>query len=106
MIVPLSSELFPPHQQPATNNQQPSSSLLKLTLILLSALVISVCLLQMRQQRIELGYQNQRLHRLIQSRQAELWNQQVQVAVFTSPNAIRSTVGLAEPRMSSMQNDQ
>ncbi|HMO26124.1 MAG TPA: hypothetical protein PKB10_07630 [Tepidisphaeraceae bacterium] len=75
--------------------------MLKLTLILLSALVISICLLQMRQQRIELGYQNQRLHRLIQSRQAELWNQQVQVAVFTSPNAIRSTVELAEPRTSS-----
>lgn len=70
--------------------------MLKLSLIILLALLTGVCLLQLRQQRVELGYQNQRLHRLIQARQVDLWNQQIQIAASTAPQALVATVGLAE----------
>jgi hypothetical protein len=70
--------------------------MLKLTLILLSALIIATCLLQLRQQRVELNYQTQRLHRQLQARQVELWNQQISIATFTAPNAILATVGHAD----------
>jgi hypothetical protein len=70
--------------------------MLKLSMVILLALVTGICLLQLRQQRVELGYQNQRLHRLIQARQVDLWNQQIQIAASTAPQALVSTVGLAD----------
>jgi hypothetical protein len=50
-------------------------------------------LLQLRQQRLELNYQTNRLHNQIRDSQAKLWNQQLQIAVYTAPNAISKTVG-------------
>ena len=67
--------------------------MLKLLICLISALLISVALLQLRQQRLELNYQANRLHNQIEKHQAKLWDQQLQIAVYTAPNAISRTVG-------------
>lgn len=67
--------------------------MLKLVLSIFVTLAIGVCLLQLRQQRLELNYQTNQLHRRLQNLQTELWNQQLQVAIYTAPNAIEQTVG-------------
>lgn len=67
--------------------------MLKLLLCLLTCLVIAVVMLQLRQQRMELNYQADQLHSLIEDHQAKLWNQQLQIAIYTAPNAISRTVG-------------
>jgi cell division protein FtsL len=67
--------------------------MLKLLICLFATLAISIALLQLRQQRLELNYQANRLHNQIEDRQAKLWDQQLQVAVYTAPNAISRTVG-------------
>ena len=67
--------------------------MLKLLICLFAALLISVALLQLRQQRLNLNFQANRLHTQIEDRQAKLWDQQLQVAVYTAPNAISRTVG-------------
>jgi len=67
--------------------------MLKLLLCLTTGMLIAVCLLQLRQQRLELNHEANQLHNEIESRQAKLWNQQLQIAVYTAPNAIAKTVG-------------
>ena len=67
--------------------------MLKLLICLLAGLAISVALLQLRQQRLELNFQANRLHGQIEKQQARLWDQQLQIAVYTAPNAISRTVG-------------
>ena len=62
--------------------------MLKLLLCVLSAAVLAALVLQLRQQRQELGYQNSRLYDQIKGQQAMLWNQQLQIAICTAPNAI------------------
>ena len=66
--------------------------MLKLLICLISSMTVGVCLVQLRQQRLELNHQTSQLHNEIESRQAKLWNQQLQIATFTSPNAINATV--------------
>ena len=66
--------------------------MLKLLLCLLSAAVIAVAVLQLRQQRREIGYQANELHDQIRDQQAKLWDQQLQIAIYTAPNAITQTV--------------
>ena len=66
--------------------------MLKLLLCVVAAAVLSALVLQLRQQRQELGYQTSRLHDQIKDQQAKLWSQQVQIAVYTAPNAISMTV--------------
>jgi hypothetical protein len=73
--------------------------MLKLLLCVLGATVLATLVLQLRQQRQELGYQNSRLHDQIKDQQAKLWNQQLQIAVYTAPNAITQTVNTHELRM-------
>ncbi|MGH7215109.1 MAG: hypothetical protein ACREIT_10135 [Tepidisphaeraceae bacterium] len=67
--------------------------MLKPLICLLAAFAVAVALLQLRQQRLNLAYQNNQLHKKIESSQSKLWNQQLQIAVFTAPNAIARTVG-------------
>jgi hypothetical protein len=67
--------------------------MLKLLLCLLSAAVIAAVTLELRQQKLELSCQANRLHNQIEQSQAKLWDQQVQIAVYTAPNAIAKTVG-------------
>ena len=66
--------------------------MVKMLICLLSAMGLAVMTLQLRQQRLELNYKVSQLHRQVESRQAKLWNQQLQIAVFTAPNAIAHTV--------------
>lgn len=66
--------------------------MVKLLLCVLSAAALAAAVLQLRQQRQELGYQNSRLHDQIKDQQGKLWNQQLQIAVYTAPNAITQTV--------------
>ena len=73
--------------------------MLKLLLCVLTAAVLAALVLQLRQQRQELGYQNSRLHDQIKGQQARLWNQQLQIAVYTAPNAIRQTVSNHDLKM-------
>ena len=73
--------------------------MLKLLLCVLSAAVLAAMVLQLRQQRQELGYQNSRLHDQIKDQQARLWNQQLQIAVYTAPNAITQTVKTQDLKM-------
>jgi cell division protein FtsL len=67
--------------------------MLKLLLCLCSAVLIAVLMLHLRQQRLELDHQANLLHNKIEAQQAKLWNQQLQIAVYTAPNAISKTVG-------------
>ena len=73
--------------------------MVKLLLCVLSAAVLAGLILQLRQQRQELGYQNSRLHDAIKDQQAKLWNQQLQIAVYTEPNAITQTVKTHDMKM-------
>ena len=67
--------------------------MVKLLLCLFSVLVLAVVMLQLRQQRLELSHQNNVLHTRIESQQAKLWSQQLQIGVATAPNAIKQTIG-------------
>lgn len=67
--------------------------MIKLLLCLFGGLAISIVVLGLRQQHLELNYQANRLHNEIEKRQAKLWDQQLQIAVYTAPNAIDRTVG-------------
>ena len=67
--------------------------MLKLILCLVAALLLAVLMLQLRQQRLELNHQANLLHNQIEAQQAKLWSQQLQIAVYTAPNAISKTVG-------------
>jgi len=53
---------------------------------------MGIVLLNLRQQRLELNYQTNKIHDQIEKCQAKLWQQQLQVAVYTAPNAISKTV--------------
>jgi cell division protein FtsL len=66
--------------------------MVKLLICLISATALAVMTLQLRQQRLELNYKVSQLHRQVESHQAKLWNQQLQIAVYTAPNAIVHTV--------------
>ena len=67
--------------------------MLKLLLCLFSSVLLGVLMLQLRQQRLELNHQANKLHNQIEAQQAKLWNQQLQIAMYTAPNAIARTVG-------------
>jgi cell division protein FtsL len=70
--------------------------MVKMLLCLLSALALAMVVLQLRQQRLELNFKVNQLHRQIEDKQAHLWNQQLQIAVYTAPNAIQQTVSTHE----------
>ena len=66
--------------------------MVKMLICLVCGLGVAVMVLQLRQQRLELNYKVSRLHRQVESQQAKLWNQQLQIATYTAPNAIQQTV--------------
>lgn len=73
--------------------------MLKLIICLFCGMGVAVVVLQLRQQRLEMNYQNNRLYGQIEAQQAKLWNQQLQIAVYVAPNAIARTVGAHELNM-------
>ena len=66
--------------------------MLKLLLCLFGGVTLGVLVLQLREQHLDLGHQTAELHDQIRARQAKLWDQQVQIAIYTAPNAIQKTV--------------
>jgi cell division protein FtsL len=66
--------------------------MLKILLCLFTGLLTCIALLQLRQQHLELNCQVNRLHNDIERQQARLWDQQLQIAMYTAPNAISKTV--------------
>jgi cell division protein FtsL len=73
--------------------------MVKLLICLVGGALIAVSLLQLRQQQLQLGHQCNDLHRQIRGRQAKLWNQQLEIAVYTAPNAIAQTVANHDLRL-------
>ncbi len=73
--------------------------MIKLLLCLLASMAVAVCLMQLRQQRLELNHQTSQLHNQIESRQARLWNQQIQIAKVTAPPALHETIGKQDLRL-------
>jgi cell division protein FtsL len=67
--------------------------MIKLLISLVCGLVLGALMLQLRQQRLELNHEVNLLHGRIEAQQARLWNQQLQIAIYTAPNAISKTVG-------------
>ena len=67
--------------------------MLKLFLCSVCGAVLAAGILQLRQQKRELAYQCGKLHAQIEAPQIELWNQQLQIATATGPEAIEQTVG-------------
>ena len=78
--------------------------MLKLLLCLVCCVLLAVLMLQLRQQRLELNHQANKLHNQIEAQQAKLWNQQLQIAVYTAPNAIRQTVSNHDLKMVPQQS--
>jgi len=54
--------------------------MVKLLICTLSAAALAACVLQLRQQRLQINYQTAELHDQIREQQARLWNQQLQIA--------------------------
>ena len=73
--------------------------MLKLLLTLVVLVATLGLLLQLRQQKLELNAQINKLHNQIEATQAKLWNQQLQIAMYTAPNAIAETVQTQELKM-------
>jgi cell division protein FtsL len=65
---------------------------IKLLFCLVSGLVVAILALELRQQRLDYGREAVRLHDQIEARQTTLWNQQLQIATYTAPNAISKTI--------------
>lgn len=65
---------------------------MKLLMCIVAIFGVSVCVLQLRQEKLNLRYRLNKLHDQIESRQGELWNQQVKVAAATTPDALRRKI--------------
>jgi len=55
-------------------------------------MLMAVVMLQLRQQELELRHQAADLQQKIQNHQARLWQQQLEIAVYTAPNAVTKIV--------------
>ena len=73
--------------------------MLKILLCLTSSVVLAVMILHLRQQKLELAHDANQLHNRIESLQAKLWNQQMQIAIPVAPNAIANTVNTHDLKM-------
>jgi hypothetical protein len=76
--------------------------MLKLIICTLTTFAIAVVMLQLRQERREIAYQSNLLHGKIEAHQSKLWNQQLQIAIYTAPNAISRTVGDHDLKMTTV----
>jgi cell division protein FtsL len=76
--------------------------MLKILICLITSMAIAVCLVQLRQQRLELSHQTSLLHNQIESRQARLWNQQLQIANATAPTALQASIGKQDLKLTQL----
>lgn len=67
--------------------------MIKLLVCILGIFGISVCLLQLRQERLRIRYDMNVLHQKIEASQAKLWNQQLRIASVTTPAALNRELG-------------
>ncbi|MDP9174992.1 MAG: hypothetical protein M3O30_14190 [Planctomycetota bacterium] len=74
--------------------------MLKLLLCLICSVATAAVLLQLREQRLNLTYQANKLHNQIEATQAKLWNQQLNIAICTAPNAIAATAKSQDLKLS------
>jgi uncharacterized protein YcfL len=65
--------------------------MLKLLLCLLCGSATAIALLELREQRLSLTFEANKLHNQIEASQAQLWNQQMSIAVATAPNALAAS---------------
>jgi cell division protein FtsL len=77
--------------------------MIKLLLCTFAAFTVAVIVLQLRQERREIAYQANTLHDKIEAQQSKLWNQQLQIAIYTAPNAISQTVGNHDLKIAPIQ---
>lgn len=75
----------------------------KALLVILGLAAIGVCLLEQRQQSLEIRYRSAQLHREIQKTQAKLWRQQLEIAELTAPQVMQQMAG--EVSASAMADD-
>jgi cell division protein FtsL len=66
--------------------------MLKLLTCLIAAIAVGVALLQTRQQHLEINYQINKLHNRIESQQAKLWNQQLQIAIHAGNTTLAKSL--------------
>ena len=60
---------------------------------------MAVVMLQLRQQELELRHEAADLQIRIQNHQAKLWQQQLEIAVYTAPNAVTKIVQQQELKL-------
>jgi hypothetical protein len=77
----------------------------KALLVILGLAAIGVCVLQQRQQSLELRYRSAQLHREIQKTQAKLWRQQLEIAEYTSPQVMQRMAGEATATAAAADDD-
>lgn len=81
--------------------------MLKLLTCLIAAIVVGVAMLQTRQQHLEINFQINKLHNQIESQQAKLWSQQLQIAVYAgTPSVAKSIEANALPMVPAGSPDQ
>ncbi len=73
--------------------------MIKLLICVLSTMATAICLMQLRQQRLELNHETSQLHNAIESRQSRLWNQQLKIAELTTPPAVKAAVSKQDLRL-------
>ncbi len=66
--------------------------MIKLLVCIFGIFGVSVCLLQLRQERLNYRYQINRLHHEIERSQGRLWNQQLKIAGATTPEALKRQI--------------
>ena len=62
--------------------------MLKLLICLLCGAATAVAMLELREQRLNLTFETNKLHNEIESSQSVLWNEQLSIAVATAPNSL------------------
>jgi len=76
--------------------------MIKLLICLIASVAIAVCLVQLRQQHLELNHQTSQLHNKIESRQAKLWSQQLQIARLTAPPALQTSIAKQDLKLTNL----
>jgi uncharacterized protein HemX len=77
----------------------------KALLVILGLAAVGVCVLQQRQQSLELRYRSAQLHREIQKTQAKLWRQQLEIAEYTSPQVMQLMASEASAAATAKDDD-
>jgi cell division protein FtsL len=75
--------------------------MLKLLLCLVCGAATAVAMLELREQRLNLTFETNRLHNQIEADQSQLWNQQLSIAIATAPNSLAAAAHGKDLKLSS-----